>query len=100
MTTLALLTSQQPAEALTLGARWARAGDTVTVVLLDGATAALRPGHMLAAPLSAAREAGVRVWAHDVAVAERDIAYDEDITAVGLDKVAALVGQASKVQWW
>lgn len=100
MTTLALLTSQQPTDALTLGARWARAGDEVTVVLLDGATAALRPGHTLAASLSAAREAGVRVWAHDVAVTERDIAHGEDITTVGLDQVAALVGQASKVQWW
>lgn len=101
MTTMALLASQQPAEALTLGARWASSGDTVTVVLLDGATTILRSGHASTALLSTAKDAGVAVWAHDAAVAERGIMHGDDITLVGLDRVADLVAEhASKVQWW
>lgn len=101
MTTMALLASQQPAEALALGARWADSGDTVTVVLLDGATTILRTGHALRTLLSTAQEAGVTVWAHDAAVTERGIAHGDDIVLVGLDRVAELVAeQASKVQWW
>lgn len=100
MSTVALLASHQPTEALTLSARWARSGDAVTVVLLDGATTILRTGHAAATLLSTARDAGVTVWAHDTAVVERGIPHD-DVTLVGLDKVAELVAEhAAKVQWW
>lgn len=101
--TVALLTSQQPAEALALGTRWARAGDEVTVVLLDAATAVLRGGHDRRDDVSTARAAGVRVWAHRAALAERAIAEpgDIDVAAVDLDAVAALVGEHDiRVQWW
>lgn len=101
MTKVALLASQQPVEALTLGARWAEAGDEVTVVLLDGATAILRGGHAAAAALTTARDAGVTIWAHDTALQERAVDAGTAATVVGLDRVAALIGDAaSKVQWW
>lgn len=101
MTRVALLASQQPAEALTLGARWAAAGDEVTVVLLDGATAILRHGHAAAAALTTARDAGVTIWAHDAALRERAVDGGSAVTVVGLDRVAALIGDTStKVQWW
>lgn len=100
--TVALLTSQQPVEALTLGASWARDGDDVTVVLLDTATAVLRDAHEAATDLGAARAAGVRVWAHDDAVAERALDLrGADVQVVDLDAVAALVGDPdTSVQWW
>jgi hypothetical protein len=101
MTTVALLASQQPVEALTLGTRWAEAGDEVTVVLLDGGTAILRPGHAATAALATARDAGVAIWAHDAALQERAVDGGPAITVVGLDRVAALIGDtATKVQWW
>jgi hypothetical protein len=100
--TVALLTSQQPAEALALGARWATTGEAVTVVLLDGATTVLRPGHGLARCLEQARSAGVVIWAHHDAVTERlltDVAGAAEL--VDLDRIAALVGDvADTVQWW
>jgi tetraacyldisaccharide-1-P 4'-kinase len=101
MTTVALLASQQPAEALTLGTRWAEAGDDVTVVLLDGATAILRPGHPAATLVTTAHDAGVTVWVHDDAVHERGITHDGAVAFVDMDRVAALVGEgATRVQWW
>jgi len=101
MTTVALLASQQPVEALTLGAEWARAGDDITVVLLDGATAILRDGHAAAGALAGARDAGVTIWAHDAAAAERAVTHDTSVTLVDLDRVAALIAEdAAKVQWW
>jgi hypothetical protein len=100
--TMALLTSQQPAEALALGTGWARDGEDVVVVLLDAATIVLRPGHDDAVVLRDATDAGVRVWAHDVATAERLIAPgDADVDLVGLEAVARLVGASeTKAQWW
>ena len=101
MTTVALLASQQPEEALTLGARWSAAGDEVTVVLLDGATVILRPGHVSASLLTTAQDAGVTIWAHDAAVHERETTGDVAVEIVGLDRVAALIGDgATRVQWW
>jgi hypothetical protein len=101
MTTVALLTSQQPAEALTLGARWSAVGDDVTVVLLDGATAILRRGHAEAPLLATAQDAGVTIWAHDAAVHEHAATGDVAVEVVGLDRVAALIGDAAtRVQWW
>ena len=101
MTTVALLASQQPTEALDLGIAWARAGDDVTVVLLDGATGILRAGHAAAGLLERAHDAGVQVWAHGAALDERAIAHDARVAAVDLDRLAVLVAEtASKVQWW
>jgi hypothetical protein len=101
MTTVALLASQQPAEALTLGLRWSAAGDDVTVVLLDDATAILRRDHAAAALLATARDAGVTLWAHDTAVQEHGAAEGVAVETVGLDRVAALIGDtATRVQWW
>lgn len=100
--TVALLTSQQPAEALDLGVRWAGEGHDVTVVLLDAATAVLRNGHRLAARLRRAHTAGVTVWAHERAVAERRLLEAATgVALVDLDRVAELVGDAADtVQWW
>lgn len=100
--TVALLTSQQPVEALRLGGSWAREGDSVTVVLLDAATAILRPGHEAAADLESAHAAGVGLWAHDVSVAERALELgDIEVEVVDLDAVAALIGDpGTSVQWW
>lgn len=101
MTTVALLASQQPTEALALGIDWTRAGDDVTVVLLDGATTILREGHAAADLLAGALDAGVTVWAHDAAAAERSIAHHGKVTLVDLERVAVLIGEgAAKVQWW
>jgi hypothetical protein len=100
--TVALLTSQQPVEALSLGASWARGGDDVTVVLLDTATAILRPAHEAATHVDAARAAGVRVWAHDDAVIERTLDLRTvEVEVVDLDAVAALLGDPeTSAQWW
>jgi ethanolamine utilization protein EutP (predicted NTPase) len=101
MTAVAMLASQQPAEALTLGARWSKAGDDVTVVLLDSATVILRHDHDAAALLTTAQDAGVTIWAHDAAVQEHAVTPGLPVEIVGLDRVAALIGDAAtKVQWW
>lgn len=100
--THALLTSQQPEEALGLGTAWADAGADVTVVLLDAATAVLRPGHAAAPVLVAAHDAGVRLWAQADAVAERavDVGHPA-VELVDLDAVASLLGDPdARVQWW
>ncbi|CAN5910892.1 hypothetical protein BH23ACT10_BH23ACT10_26890 [soil metagenome] len=100
--TVALLTSQQPVEALSLGSGWARDGEAVTVVLLDTATAILRRAHEAAGTVADARAAGVRVWAHDDAVAERTLDLRAgDVEIVDLDAVAALLGDPeTTAQWW
>lgn len=98
--TVALLTSQQPDEALALATGWAQEGAAVTVVLLDTATAVLRPGHDTYGEVAAAHAAGVRVWAHDTAVAERAIPAHDATRSVDLDEVAALIGDDVTVQWW
>jgi hypothetical protein len=99
MTRVALLASQQPAEALMLGTRWSEAGDDVTVVLMDGATAILRPDHIDAKLLASAQDAGVTILAHDAAI--RDHTQTSPVDVVGLDHVAALIGDtATRVQWW
>lgn len=97
-----LLTSQQPEEALALGTGWAATGADVTVVLLDAATAVLRAGHEAAAQLTAAQDAGVRVWAHADAVTERAVDVGHTLAElVDLDAVAVLLGDPQmQVQWW
>lgn len=100
--TLALLASGQATEALQLAARWSQVGDHVTVILLDVATAILRPGHAAAPHLAAAQDAGVTVWAHDEAVRERALdPSGAKLEMVDLDRVAALIGDpGTQVQWW
>jgi hypothetical protein len=101
MTTVALLASQQPAEALVLGTRWSEAGDDVIVILLDGATAILRPDHADAKLLASAQDAGVTILAHDAAIREHANTQTVPVDVVGLDHVAALIGDtATRVQWW
>ena len=100
--THALLTSQQPEEALALGTRWAAAGADVTLVLLDAATAVLRAGHDAGDDLAAARTAGVRIWAQADAVTERAIdVRAATVELVELDAVATLLGDPdTRAQWW
>lgn len=98
-----MLSSHQPAEALAMGERWARAGHDVTVVLLDGAVAVVRPGHVVGDQVRSARAAGVRVVADATAVHERvlDIATSGTVDLVDLDEVAAMIGDTgTRVQWW
>src|SRR5690606_16049240 len=82
MTTVALLTSHQPAEVLRLGTQWAEAGDDVTVVLLDAAAAVLRPRHPDNPLVAAAQDAGVTVWVHDAAVGDGSAARDARVKTV------------------
>lgn len=98
----ALLTSQQPGEALTLGASWAATGQQVTVVLLDAATAVLRPHHDAATDLRAAHDAGVRIWAHADAATERAVVPSPlPVELVDLDAVADVLGDPDvRAQWW
>ncbi|HSJ46400.1 MAG TPA: hypothetical protein VK923_17120 [Euzebyales bacterium] len=100
--THALLTSQQPEEALALGTGWATAGADVTIVLLDAATTVLRPTHDAADDLAAARDAGVRIWAHTDAVTERAVEPRAvGVELVDLDAVVTLLGDPeTRAQWW
>jgi hypothetical protein len=71
------------------------------VVLLDSATVILRHDHDAAELLTTARDAGVTIWAHDAAVQEHAVTPGLPVEMVGLDRVAALIGDAAtKVQWW
>jgi len=99
--------------ALGVAAAWARAGDRVTVVLLDAATASARAGHDDEAALGTAMDAGVVVAAHDAALARRALAVvpgggsgpdgtglRSGVAVVDLDAVADLVTTgADKAVW-
>lgn len=86
-----------------LAARWARAGDQVTLVLLAGAAAAARASHEAAGALAHALAAGAAVSAHDQALARRGIGPDrtvDGVKATDLDAVADLVADgADRVVW-
>lgn len=107
-----LLVSTEVGWALGVAAAWARAGDSVTVVLLAAAAASARAGHDDAVALVAAREAGVAVAAHDAALARRALhvarpearspgaALADGVSVVDLDDVADLVTTgADKAVW-
>ncbi len=90
----ALLTSADPALALRLATTWQAEGEAVTVVLLDAAAAAARPGHRRAGAVADAIEAGVRVAAERDALGRRGLDGAGLAAAVGvvdLDDVADLV---------
>lgn len=104
MSRVTVLVSSRVGEVLPLVQAWARAGDVITVVLLDEAAASARPGHADGAALRALAEAGVLVAAHDDALRRRALPLDglaEAVEAVDLDEVAELVTQgADRAVWW
>jgi hypothetical protein len=101
---VAVLLSSQVSEALEIVTAWARAGDAVTVVLLDAAVAVTRPGHREEGWLTDALDAGVLVLAHDEALRSRALAAEaraDEVKAVELDEIADLVTTgADKAVWW
>lgn len=96
------LLSSRVAEALAIVSPWAGAGDQVTVVLLDAAVAAVRPGHAESGALRTAADAGVTLLAHDDAVRRRALGESlaDGVKAVELDEIADLVTGADKAVWW
>jgi intracellular sulfur oxidation DsrE/DsrF family protein len=98
-----LLVSDDLAWAVQLAQAWSAAGDSVTLVLLDGAAAAARAGHGDAALLARVQARGVSVAAHDDALRRRAIGRDRlatGVKVVDLDEVADLaVAATDKVVW-
>lgn len=87
-----LLVSNRGAWALDLAVEWARAGDVVTLVLLDSAAAMARPDHADADALAAAVAGGVGVAVHDAALRRRGLVSPaQGVTVLDLDEVAELV---------
>lgn len=100
---VALLLSRDPAGGLALARAWAADGDDVTAVLLDGAAAAARAGHVHADVVAGALRDRVAVSALDEALGRRGIAADalvDGVKRVDLDEVADLVAEgADKAVW-
>jgi predicted peroxiredoxin len=100
---IALLVSTDLRWAVQLATMWAGQGDHVTLVLLDGASAAARQGHEDAPAVSDAIRMGVAVLAHVDALRRRAIRADrrlDGVKVVDLDEVADLVTEGSdKVVW-
>ncbi|MGH8910646.1 MAG: hypothetical protein ACRD0K_30165 [Egibacteraceae bacterium] len=100
---IALLSSTDLRWAVQLAVTWTEQGDDVTLVLLDGASAAVRQGHEDAPILSEAIRMGCAVLAHTDALRRRAIGADrriDGVKAVDLDEVADLVTEgADKVVW-
>jgi intracellular sulfur oxidation DsrE/DsrF family protein len=100
---IALLVSVDLAWALELAHSWVAAGDTVTLLLLDGAVASARSGHRSAPGLRAAQDAGVTVAAEERAAARRALGPQDlidGVKVVDLDEVADLVADgADTVRW-
>jgi hypothetical protein len=99
--TRTLLVSRRPVEGLSLAARLAGSGDTVTVVLLDAAASIARPGHEDGVSIADAARAGVTVLAHDEALQRRSVREPtEHVKVVDLDAVAdAVIEGADWVVW-
>ncbi len=98
-----LLVSSHPAQALALAAAWVRAGDDLTVVLLDAAAALARPGHAQGEAVQALAAAGAVVGAHDDALRRRALPADAVVAGVkvlDLDDVADLVTGGDRTIWW
>jgi hypothetical protein len=98
-----LLVSRDLAWAGALATSWAAAGDTVSVVLLDEAVAAVRSGHRSAGILGEVLAAGAFVAVHDEALGRRGIVPDAvlaGVKAADLDEIADLIGDgADRVVW-
>lgn len=100
---IVLLLSNAAPEALELARAWRDAGDQVELVLLDGAVAAARRAHPLAAALKAVLAAGVAVSAHQEALSRRGVTEGgllDGVKAVELDEVADLVAEGSDKAVW
>lgn len=96
-----VLVSDRAAWALGVAQAWARAGDAVTLVLLDAAAATARPEHADAHSLAAALAGGVRVAVHDAALRRRALrVLAEGVTIVDLDEVAELVTAGADRSVW
>lgn len=98
-----VLISRDPRWALELARGWAQAGDTVTAVLLDRASALARPGHAHAGALADAVGAGVTVAVHDDALRRRGLAsrpLPEGVKTVDLAEVADLVTDGADRAVW
>ncbi len=100
---VALLVSTDLTWAVELARTWKGQGDEVTLVLLDGAAAAARQGHLRAPVVGDALGLGIAVLAHDDALRRRAIRANrtlEGVKAVDLDEIADLVADgAEKVVW-
>lgn len=98
-----LLVSTELDEAVGLARDWVADGATVTVVLLDGATAHARAGHARAGVTGALVGEGVTVLAHDAALRRRGIrpaALAEGVKVCDLDEVADLVAEGVDRAVW
>lgn len=102
MASVAVLVSSEPERALGFALRWAQSGDEVSVVLLDDAAAAARPGHPAAGLLRSLVDAGASVAVHDDALRRRGLdAAVVALKVVDLDEVADLVAEGmDKAVWW
>jgi hypothetical protein len=89
--------------ALELAAGWCAAGEDVTLVLLDGAVAAARTGHLHAGGLGELLAAGGAVLAEEQALARRSLDSGRAVPGVkstDLDQVADLLLDGSdRVVW-
>lgn len=97
------LVSSHVDTALPLADAWRRAGDRLTLVLLDAASAAARPGHPCAGALAALGQAGVTLGAHDDALRRRALtggSLVDGVTVLDLDDVADLVVAGERTVWW
>jgi hypothetical protein len=98
-----VLVSGDVTRALALGEAWISAGRPVTVVLLDAAAGLVRPGHQHGDALRSARDAGVRVAAHDGALRRRgleQVAREGGVHVIDLDTVAEMVGRTGDRTVW
>lgn len=99
----ALLVSRDLDWPLTLALSWADAGDSVTVVLLDGTVASARRGHEAAPALQNAVVAGLAVVVESRALQLRAIPSDrliDGLKIVDLDEVADLIADGSDRTVW
>lgn len=97
-----LLCSSDVRWGLRLAGAWADAGDSVTVVLLDAASALVRTAHAEAPLVGTAAARGVTMLVHDDALRRRGVVPGEVETAkpVTLDEIADLVVDGTdKVIW-
>lgn len=89
--------------ALELAAGWRDDGEEITLVLLDGAVAAARVGHVHGEAVGALLAAGAAVLTEEQAVARRSLASDRAVPGVktaDLDQVADLLLDGSdRVVW-
>lgn len=88
-------------DALRLAVSWA-GDDTVTAVLLDGASAVLRAGHVDEGRVTEAVDAGVTVAVHDESLRRRGLRQPavDGVKVIDLTELADLVATGSdRVVW-